>query len=263
MFIWKEGYLMDQATVAIYYEKNPVKRLHRLLQRFLDSDDSFSQKKSNIILKEVFDIDPTDRAAFYSLLVDLLHLVKECKSKIALIPNVNTEIFLAPILDVERAIFTIEFDSNTSKFRDELKKNNTMQILTFCSETLKQVIDEVSVNADDIDSLQGEVEALRENIIKSTLPPDLKKVFVEKLENILKAIIDIRIMGIDGLQKALESGAGALFLNKEEVDKNLDNEDVQGFVGVLRKINEMVNVAKNIKELAAPFLGFFLESGDK
>lgn len=248
----------------ISYEVNPIKRLHNLLEQILnESTMPFQDKDCGTILGEVFNIDPNDIASMYSLLVDLLKLTGECKTRINLIPNVNKDFLLRPILEVEQAIFTLKFEADFSKFNSAITKNNTMYGLLLCGEAAQQVIDEVTLNEQDLISLKTEIAELKEKIIINTgIPQNLRKMFVEKLDSIIKAITDIRIMGVEGLKGALESSAGALFLNQDDVKENADNEGVQGFINIIRRLHEVVSFTNETKALVSSIAGFFLGSGE-
>lgn len=81
----------------------------------------------------------------------------------------------------------------------------------------------IDLEKDFLDKLNGKFRELLDNVTESDLSNELKRFLVEKLENILKALLRYHIDGIKGLEEASKSFISELTMseNKLEVkDKN-------------------------------------------
>ncbi|MCM3143842.1 hypothetical protein [Brevibacillus sp. MER 51] len=233
------------------YNNNPISRLQNIIEDILNSEGHYGRE----ILGNIFNIERNDTASLYSILIDLIHLVRESRNQIERLSD--NDIYLEPIVNVERAILRLELDSSLSNFKSSLGEH-TLYGLKFSADLITRKYGEVTIDEQTIASIQQDVDALIEKLFNSNLPDSLRDILIEKLHNIRTAIIKVRITGIDGLKQALESSAGALFLHRDEVIKNNENEDVQGTISLLDKLNKIVSIGNSVKELVSFSKSLFL-----
>lgn len=225
------------------YTTNPIRRLEEILNILVKNAGS-----TRTLLSICYEIDPNNTPAMYHALADLIKLADECKAIMEQIAD--NDIYIEPVVKAHKAISNIQlkelgYDSSS------LVDKQTMYGLKFSVDCYKNKCGETVINKDQIASLQKDVEELINKLVESNLPSDLKQILCEKLEGIRKAFVSMRISGIEGLKSELESTAGALFLNKDEIIRNNKDENIQGVIGFLDKLNKFVSFGNGVKELVS------------
>jgi hypothetical protein len=234
----------------VTYNNNPVERLYDIVLAFSEERGSFKY-----VVSKFFNVDQEDKAAIYSVLIDLVVLARDSLNQIESIPGLS-DLYIEPVRTVQRAILDLSIESNLYNFHSVVN-DKVIYGLGFSCDVVRREFKQITISQEEVEILRQEVEGLIEKIIGSQLPSELKSVLLEKLEVIRKAFITIRITGVDGLKQALELSAGALFLNREEVIKNNEDSNVQGVISFMDKLNTFVSAANGVKELVG-FAGSLL-----
>ncbi|MCG7320235.1 hypothetical protein [Brevibacillus laterosporus] len=229
------------------YNDNPINRLREIL---VPMQETTRTTRCRSVLAANFNIPERDTASMYKALFELITLIRKCKNVIEPIPD--NSIYLEPILQAEKGVLKLSPHGEMSGFH-EVVSHDTVSRLCYSADLYKRHNRERKVENEDLINLQEDVEALIEKLKDSTLPIEIQDSLIEKLNSIRKAFITIRTTGIDGIQLGLESIAGVLFLNKDEIIKNNQDENVQGVIGFLDKLNKVVQLGNGVKDLVSFF----------
>lgn len=205
---------------------------------------------------EVFDVEPNDIRSIYALLVELMDLADRAKRSVQQLPDVDHDLYLRWVPNVERVLTYPQLAVKWAQLQPHLDEV-TMNQLEYCSELLSQRMEEKVISDEDLSKLQMEVETLLDKVLNANLPQDLTAVLTQKLEDIRQAILAYRITGNEGLRRAVESGFGAIWLHREEIQELQDEKqketllDILGFMAHLAQIGAFVLQAA---QLTAPFI---------
>jgi hypothetical protein len=128
-----------------------------------------------------------------------------------------------------------------------------MYALEICShEFLRNGVREDVINEEDLAKLREDVEALLNKVINSNIGETLKKVLIEELKNIHRAIIFYQIDGIEGLRQALKSSAGAIHFYREQIVDELqdsrEKQTISEFFELLQRIDIIIGLSKAANE---------------
>jgi hypothetical protein len=232
---------------------NPAGRLYEVLNQV-------RRRTGNASIAEVwagyFNISLKDTTAIYIHLVELMNLVDRAKKSVQQLQGVDHAIYLEPFKNIELALNYPNLSHQWGQVKSHLD-NTTMLALKFCSDALSVRMGEKVISDEDLSKLQMEVETLLDKVLNANLPQDLAAVLTQKLEDIRQAILAYRITGNEGLRRAVESGFGAIWLHREEIQELQDEKqketllDILGFMAHLAQIGAFVLQAA---QLTAPFI---------
>jgi hypothetical protein len=116
------------------------------------------------------------------------------------------------------------------------------------------------LDQDELQSLQEDVEALIDRVLDTTtIDLKLRGILLEHLEIIRRAIINYSLYGSKGLQEAVKTGTGAVYLNREIFEAEKDSEAVDWYWKVIVRIGTLTALVSDAHELA-PGVAKLLES---
>lgn len=236
---------------------NPAGRLYEVLNKVRKRSDDVSIAT---VWAGYFNVSLKDTTAIYVHLVELMNLVDRARRDIQQLQDVDHDIYLQPFENIEQALNY----ANLSEYWRQVKQyldDTTMLALKFCSDALSIRIGEKIISDEQLTELQTKVESLLNEVLESTLLEELKDVLIQKLEEIRQAILAYRIMGREGLRRALESSLGAMFLYREDIQEVQDEKqkrtlrDVLEFMAHLSEILGFALQAAQLTGLVTPLLG--------
>lgn len=234
---------------------NPAGRLYAIL----DEVRAKPRKKSiRNVWAETFGLEPSATADILFLIGKMIELARDAKQSINGLDNIDHEIYIKPFHNIEKAFSFANIEDhwdNISRHLDEA----TMVGLSFCADVLSRTSGEQIIDQETLNDLMEQVENLTHEIMDSEIPPDLKAVLIDNLEEIRRAILEYRIRGVDGLKRALEGSLGAVIRHRPQIVKQKGKKPVARFLEILSKLDQVVAFSLRMKQLFGPVLGEILQ----
>lgn len=85
----------------------------------------------------------------------------------------------------------------------QIIKEEDLKMLGVCSTLIGRTTAEKIIDSGELSKILGDTKALREEVLKSHINPELKTVILENLRRIENGINDYSVRGVQGLQEAL------------------------------------------------------------
>ncbi len=234
--------------------ENTAGRLYDILSQAKKMPDNKSIRQ---MWAEMFNLDYGDVDQILLIIADLIVLARNAKEEVERLVSVDHELYLRPFNNIERVLKITNLDTPWSNMKGTLD-DSTMYGLQFCSDTLGRKRGTLKVEEDKITAIQEEIEEITDKVIDLELPDNIKKLIILNLDKIRDALITYRIKGIDGLQIEVERTIGSLYVHQKEIEDAKNEPKVKEafskFFLALGKINEIIGLAKNTKEMAIPFI---------
>lgn len=218
---------------------NPAGRLYEIL------DKTRSKSKTSrvrVVWAEVLDIDPNDSLKILSSLTELVKLVAESKKRIQQIQGINTDLYLQPFENIEKAFANLNFTQQWEPIKNLLDEP-TMLGLAYCADYLSREAGEKEIDPKKLAELLKAVEALQKEVLASDLPEELKSVLIENLEKMHLSILGYRINGAEGIQRAIEMNLGSVFLHGDLIKAENKKQVMKKFYRLLLKALEIIGPA--------------------
>ena len=113
------------------------------------------------------------------------------------------DIYLESVPSLKSALSIQNLATNWAGYKD-LLRDDDLKTLQHCSKDLAKFSSETVLSEEQLTDFKTKIDALYEELFQSTeLEPELKRVVLEHLESIRRAIHDYRIKGIRPLEEAL------------------------------------------------------------
>ncbi|MED5387434.1 MAG: hypothetical protein VX793_01165 [Pseudomonadota bacterium] len=228
---------------------DPAGRLHDLLESARKQPDS---KRAREALGVIFDVDSKDTESLLRLLADLIMLTQNTKSRINALNDIDHELYLKPFANIEKILSALNLDSSWKPYRDLLNEP-TLYGLRFCSDKLSRIDQAETVKKEDIEEIQSKLAALVEDILGTEIDMGVKELLLRNLEGLRQSLIAYRVRGLEGIEREVEVGLGALIINREKVERaSSDNKVgslIKAYFVLLEITNKTVAAAKSIKEI--------------
>ena len=237
-------------------QTNPAQRLHEVLDQVVRiGDREFEQKLGT----------PDELAAIWTYarnipqdqfpdsLTDFLHQVDSISQFLRQHDVKNKESHLDRIAKVRALTFTMGSMSWT-QFRQQFT-DDFLDLLKWVASDISDPWNETPWQDEDLDFLQSEIEALINDVLGSELGEEIKRVIVDGLEAVRQAVMQYRVLGLEGLRGALDRNIGIIARYGKDLDAaNNKNERqiMSKWWSVLEKLDMVVSAGFNVQQLAQP-----------
>lgn len=190
---------------------------------------------------------------------EVMELINKVRYDIKSLNNEDEEEFLRPINDIAVAFSKVSLESKVSVIVDDNKFEGSLIGLKYCALTLKMERNESPIDEEELENILLEVEQLYDSVTKIELPKQIKVMILNNLDCIRKSIINLKINGIEGLQKAMEASIGSLILNNEAVKESKEGVNIaEKILMIISKLDQVLRVSKTTKELVAPIIKYYI-----
>lgn len=240
---------------------NPAGRLYQILN---DIRSRFSgDVRMNEVWRVVLEIHPNAGLAKVVLRVSqVMQLVEDSKRLIRQLPQLDQALYLEPFEAVDQAMSNFNLDETWERFHNRIS-DETLKSIRFCSDVFSREDADEVIEPSTLVGLQNEVNSLLQKILVVDLPDELRAIIVDSLEEIRQAILGFRVNGVMGLKIALDMSLGAAIRFRDEFGETVDEdttraEVVEGFRGILGKLDSLVSYGLKIKQLVAPITQLIL-----
>jgi hypothetical protein len=225
---------------------NPVGRLNEILANVLRINEP------GPMINGSFDfIKDNDGCSIFRQISMILDLVEESKRMIKSIDHLDQDRYLKPLLTIESRFKSVNLHSSWNDFKQSFDPV-TMTQLEYCSDVASKESNESLIESEKIDDLLKDINLLQEKLMEANIGSELTLIIFEQINNIRISLVNYKIFGVNGLKRSLESGIGAVILNREEIkiksDKKNDDQ-FKSFFDILSKLNTLVSLGNNTPKL--------------
>lgn len=235
-------------------KNNPAGRLYDILRQAQGKTEKEPARK---VWAEVFGVDSKSTGDLLKMLADLIDLAHDAKNAIERLEGIDHSLYKKPFDRVERCLSKVNLDAPWKACKDELDET-TLLGLQFCSDQLGRATGYASVPSPDFQEILADLSDLTVRVGDSTLPSNLRLLLVRNLEDVRASILAYKIKGLEGVEYEVERGLGSLLLRKEEIQLSQASEESRdvwcSYLVLLERLHKVVVVARDTKELVAPFL---------
>ncbi|HVF51942.1 MAG TPA: hypothetical protein VNA19_17795 [Pyrinomonadaceae bacterium] len=231
---------------------NSAQRLINILSAAINVQDHNQQART--AWAEVFGIEnPRTESGLLSVISRLVALKKvfaEVEEALRRIPNINEELFIAPVSRLANVASINSLTDSFSGYTRHLSQAD-MTALKFSEHQLSQYpeFNESQVPSKDLKDILIEVDNLIERILGSSLPEELRTSLLELLHEVRKGVLEYRIRGAVALRDTLTKSLGILAANKEDVEENKESDEVQSLGRMLVRIDKAYTFALKMKPM--------------
>ena len=187
------------------------------------------------------------------MLADLLKLVQETKTAIQRLDNVDLELHLRPFRKIEKLFSNISLDASWENWQNKVDEA-TLYGLQFSSDKLSRISGFTQVDSDELAKLRSDVDDLFNSVVDSQIPDELKMLLLRNLESIRLSLAAYRVRGIEGVREEIERALGSVLLHQKEIQKSCSEDKSlwESFFELVKRLNQVVSLARTGQELAAP-----------
>jgi hypothetical protein len=226
---------------------NPAGRLWHILN---EAKQKGPDKKVRNVWAEIFDLNPEADSQILEKTSLLIGLLIEVKRSIENAKDLNQDLYLERLPRIEEAFLSVRLTDQWKAFDNRLD-GTTMLSLKHCSDALSNRSSEAVIEEDELRELRSDVQALIDRILDdSELDPELRRILLDHLEIIRRAIINYKVHGSDGLQEAIKTATGAVYLNRELFEAEKDSDSVSLFWKIIVRIGTLTALVNDANQLA-------------
>lgn len=201
----------------------------------------------------------SDHTRGLETLAGTFRLIEMAKNEVLRHPELKQTLFMGALNSVENILRTANFSNEWRVIQPQLQQ--TLIGLEFSAERLNWLADEVTIAADDLNSLLAATEDLQKEVLDAEIDADLKSLIVRKLEEIREAILNYRLCGAERLRGAVDSSVGGLVRRADSIQKASKVKEVAAFLDLLTKLDAVASKAWKYAALAGPAIRAFLHGG--
>lgn len=229
---------------------NPAGRLYRVLSQA--PSEQYAKLHAREVWAKLLELeDPKDNVGIYrgiGLLLDQLDKVEEIlRSK----PDIEQQVYLQNFPRLRQGIATPTLDAPWAHSQRHLTAEAVRDLL-FCSTKISEFYSEGHLEAEEIKEISVELSKLMESVLESSIDPDLRKILLDLLEAIRRALAEYRIRGTSGLREATAQSIGFILLALQKAEQGVEREEVSRVVVFLQKLDSVVaRVMKYVPLLAS------------
>jgi hypothetical protein len=235
---------------------NPAGRLWHILDEARKKGDGMKVRE---VWGQVFGIDMNSTSQILEKQGEMIRLLMDVKRSIENIDGLNQDLYLKQLPSIQGAFATVRQSDQWKSFKNRLDEA-TMLSLEHCADELSKHSNERVLGQDELQSLREDVEALIDRVLDgTTIDPKLREILLEHLEIIRRAIINYKLHGSDGLQEAIKTATGAVYLNRGIFEAEKDSEAVDWYWKIIVRIGTLTALVSDAHELA-PGVAKLLES---
>lgn len=237
---------------------NPAQRLLDILNRARSAKNApISQ-----MWAAVFDIPEMDAPTCYRVLGHLNSLVDSIEARIRQLPNLNHTLYLRDLPTIRSVICVQHIQQHWHEVKGPLD-HGVLTGLEFCAHELSKLHSEDPISEEDLKAIREEFSALFQSVSTAEISPDLKLILFEILTSAIVAIDQYKILGNDGLKKAVAYTIGMLTLHKNEFLGAKNEGLVKKAFTAIKRLCDVITVAYRVKQLGSAIPDFLhLQSPD-
>jgi|JI10StandDraft_1071094.scaffolds.fasta_scaffold901342_1 hypothetical protein len=222
---------------------NAVKRLHRIAAKLGPRDGPVPA-----ILGQALDADPT-KVEFHLRMALFIRTVEEAREQIqALSGDPNRDLFLAAVENISQKLNEVDLRENWGRY-GSVFDTRAITLLELCSRAIEHRQTVAPPTAEGIQSVLEEVLAAREALEAADIEEDARKLLLDMLRDVERALLAYEISGLSGLRRAVERTVGAAILNQRELEPSRSNAAVKQVFSALGKALALAKSVDFVRQL--------------
>lgn len=235
-------------------QTNPVSRLVSILE----SAGSLSpHARLRQVWAESLGCEPSDTPELLRLYGELIQLAGSAKKAVQDIDNIDVNLYVTPFSGVEALLSNINFEKPWHEV-SALVDSKTLMALRFAADLLKREgVGSTQLSDTQLEELMTKLDEILGRVLESSLPTKLMQLFANNLEQLRRALISLKISGVEGVEHEIDRALGSAFRHtaelKEAANQSEENAAViRDYFSVMSNINEVITLAQNLAMIAAP-----------
>lgn len=236
----------------VHIPNNPAARFLRIVQRAL-ANKAVRDLRVDRALQELLNSEGCDRPTLMYR-IGVFFDMPSAIGRAIQASDLDPGIYLAWLAPVEKQYADVHLPSRLNEYLAPIDEK-TIALLRVCEDQLSKRSSERLINESDVRELQVEVEKLREAIVKSELPDQVRQYCLTHLQLIADSLVDVFLKGPDVFVSTLKSVLGHSLLHKTELDKVSESPFKDRFWGITVKYNTLISAVYNTLQLSGPLLG--------
>lgn len=237
---------------------NPAQRVLNILKL---ANTKHEKAICSQVLSEVLGVNQDNKYELLQSLADFISLVELARDEIRKLEEVNSDLYIQPFNQIQKALVEINLIGNWASFKKNLDPK-TMTALEFCADILRQNWTETIVDPKAIESLLKEIQDLISEVNTVDIKIELKAVILDNLLEIQHAILSYNFFGAKGLDEAYKGALGSVLVEYDSIKSISEgneegNRFIKKFFSGLDKLNMLVSTAKAMKAIASPLIKLF------
>lgn len=206
-------------------------------------------------LSEAFLIPDATTSELLKGLSEFINEIEKAKQELREFTPFSEDIYQNHFNRLETFASQISFEKKWANITNEfpLESINALQIF---DDIVKQKSKFSKIKENEIKEIKLFIEEAYKQTIDANIEEELKLILTDNLDNVLKAITNYQISGLNGIERAYERSAGALLLRKKLVDNELEKPESQTelahFWRALEKVHNLIQTANSTRDLVAP-----------
>ncbi len=188
-----------------------VGRLYRILRKGTDKDGS---RPTLEVWAELFSVEPpgvTPQAV--TAVGQLFGLIAEAQAEARTHPDLDEELFIAPLEHLSRELLTQSLNSRWTEIVNVYSRH--LSKLAYCADRLDERAQQVEPASSDLDTLRQEVENLLQRLRDSAIGEPARSEFASRIEDLRSAIVRYSFAGTEPIKVAAEAVVGAVVVATE------------------------------------------------
>ncbi|THD01833.1 hypothetical protein B1810_17685 [Panacagrimonas perspica] len=162
---------------------------------------------------------------------------------------------LKPFKRIESLLSQLSLDSAWDHWKAQID-DSTLYGLQFSADRLSRISGFTQIPNDELKDIRNAIDEIFNKVFDSSIPAELRALLLRNIEAIRLAFVSYRIRGIEGIQGEIERSVGSILLHQDAIKRS--NPDDHGlwktFFGLIDRLNKVVTLARNTKEIAPPIV---------
>ena len=188
---------------------NPARLLHNHLSRLLGGRSE--QRPSRVVIGTAFGIPPNDDVTLRRVLILVDQLFVATEGRIRSLPRADHHRYLKYFPQLRCGLATIHFESASASAFNFITEA-ALENLDLVAARLTEDFPEIEIPDEEIGNLEAQIGEVFNFVTSAEFEPHLREVALDLLETLRQAIVEYRIRGVEGLQRAVEEALGKLTL---------------------------------------------------
>jgi hypothetical protein len=167
--------------------------------------------------------------------------------------DANQTLYEAAIQNIAATLKEVDMRGNWTQYGSVFDAR-ALAILEGCENVIDQRLAATQPQRSDLDSVLQDVRAARAQVAGADIDPEAKRILLDMLRDVERALLAFEISGVDGLRRAVAHTMGMMALNHATLSKSGVGEAAAATfraIGRLLALLKMADFATQLPEKAA------------
>lgn len=238
---------------------NPAGRLYLILEDAKKIAGKNQNMNVQNVWAQIFNVDKENLSLILKKLSRVLQLPHQIRIEINAQKNVDPQIPLKYFNQIEKILSTIQFNANMMSLLNQITEKE-LYSLEMCDDILSRVNPQIVIKDKDYYTIYASITELVNEVSKSQENSELNLFILSKLELILNAMSDYKVIGIEPIKEEITSIIGSVAL-KPTLVKDKTNKFQNKFWMIIGRLSIFVSIVSNINQLGPTVQNFIGGSG--